>query len=109
MNKLEKNSDEIDLIALIKSLWIGKKLIIKLTAGFAALGIAVALLSPIVYTASSTFIPNLGQVGSSSSLSGVASLVGINLGANSSSNEIPPSLYPQIISSTIYKRDRRSN
>ena len=97
--------DEIDLIALIKSLWISKKFIIKLTATFAALGVVVALLSPIEYTASSTFIPQSSQAGSSSNLSGVASLVGISLGGNISSNEIPPSLYPQIIQSTTYKRD----
>ena len=97
--------DEIDLIALIKSLWISKRFIIKLTAAFAALGVVVALLSPIEYTASSTFIPQSSQAGSSSSLNGVASLVGISLGGNISSNEIPPSLYPQIIQSTTYKRD----
>ena len=97
--------DEIDLIALIKSLWISKKFIIKLTAAFAALGVVVALLSPIKYTASSTFIPQSSQAGSSSNLSGVASLVGISLGGNISGNEIPPSLYPQIIQSTTYKRD----
>ena len=97
--------DEIDLIALIKSLWISKKFIIKLTAGFAALGVVVALLSPIEYVASSTFVPQSSQAGSSSNLSGVASLVGINLGGSVSSNEIPPNLYPQIIQSTTYKRD----
>ena len=63
------------------------------------------MLSPIKYTASSTFIPHSSQAGSSSNLSGVASLVGINLGGNISSNEIPPNLYPQIIQSTTYKRD----
>ena len=97
---------EIDLIALIKSLWISKKFIIRLTLGFTALGIVVALLSPLVYTASSTFIPQSSQAGSSSGLSGVASLVGINLEGNISGNEIPPSLYPQIIQRTPYKRDR---
>ena len=97
--------DEIDLIALIKSLWISKKFIIRLTLGFAALGIVVALLSPLVYTASSTFIPQSSQAGSSSNLSGVASLVGINLGGNISSSVISPNLYPQIIQSTTYKRD----
>jgi hypothetical protein len=37
-------------------------------------------------------------------LSGVASLVGINLGGNISGNEIPPSIYPQITESVPYKR-----
>ena len=94
MNSL-KNSpeDEIDLIELLKSLWSGKKLIIKITSFFAILGIVVSLLSPISYTASSTFIPQSSQArpGASSSLSGIASLVGISLGGISSSSEIPPS------------------
>ena len=103
--KNQLKEDEIDLIALIKSLWTSKKFIIKLTAGFTVLGVLVALLSPIQYTASSTFIPQSSQAGSSSNLSGVASLVGISIGGNISGNEIPPSLYPQIIQSTTYKRD----
>tara|TARA_B100001059_G_scaffold229797_1_gene262931 strand:+ start:31 stop:1116 length:1086 start_codon:yes stop_codon:yes gene_type:complete len=96
--------EEIDLIAFIKSLWLKRKFIYKTTIGFAVLGIIIALLSPVVYTASSTFITQSGQKGSSSSLSGVASLVGINLGSGVSGNEIPPSLYPQIIESVTYKR-----
>lgn len=104
MNNTENPEDEIDLIALFKSLWISKKLIIKITVVFSFLGIIVALLSPVVFTASSTFIPQASQAGASSSLSGVASLVGINLGSSSSGNEIPPSLYPQIIQSVTYKR-----
>ena len=103
MNSPEINEDEIDLIALIKSLWLGKKIILKISLGFAVLGILVALLSPVVFTASSTFLPQSSQSGGSSSLSGVASLVGINLGGNTG-NEIPPSIYPQITESVTYKR-----
>ena len=105
MNSLENSpEDEIDLIELLKSLWSGKKLIIKITSFFAILGIVVSLLSPIVYTASSTFIPQSSQTGGGSSLSGVASLVGINLGGAISSAEIPPAIYPQILESVPYKR-----
>ena len=104
MNSPEINEDEIDLIALIKSLWLGKKIILKISLGFAVLGILVALSSPVVFTASSTFLPQSSQSGGSSSLSGVASLVGINLGGNISGNEIPPSIYPQITESVPYKR-----
>jgi hypothetical protein len=96
--------DEIDLIALIKSLWLERTFIYKTIIGFAVLGIIVSLLSPVIYTASSTFIPQTSQTGSSSSLSGVASLVGINLGGSISGNEISPNLYPQIIGSVTYKR-----
>jgi hypothetical protein len=97
--------DEIDLIALIKSLWLNRIFISKTIIGFAVLGIIIALSSPVIYTASSTFVPQTSQTGSSSSLSGVASLVGINLGSSMPGTEISPNLYPQIIGSINYKRE----
>ena len=105
MNKEESQEDEIDIIALIKQLWLSRKTIIKTVFGFLILGVLVALLSPTVYTASSTFIPQSGSSGGSSSLSGVASLVGINLGGSVAGSEIPPSIYPQIIQSVSFKRE----
>ena len=104
MSNKEIAEDEIDLIALFKSLWISRKKIFKITSLFLILGVVVALLSPVVYTASSTFIPQSNSSGGSSSLSGVASLVGINLGGNLSGTEIPPSIYPQIIQSVPFKK-----
>ncbi len=97
--------DEIDLIALLKKLWHGRALIIKSMLFFMLMGIIVALASPMVYTSSSTFIPQSDKTGSSSSLSGVASLVGINLGGASNGAEIPPSIYPKILESTSFKRE----
>ena len=72
---------------------------------FALLGFAFALLSPIVYTSSTTFINSQSESSSGSGLSGVASLVGINLGSMTSGNEIPPLMYPQIAESVQFKRD----
>ena len=107
MNSLKNTpEDEIDLVKLLKSLWNSKKLIAKITSFFVVLGVGVSLLSPIAYTASSTFILQSGQAGSGpSSLSGVASLVGLNLGGAVSSSEIPPTIYPQILESVPYKRE----
>ena len=105
MSNKEITEDEIDLIALVKSLWISRKIIFKITSLFLILGVIVALLSPVVYTASSTFIPQSNSSGGSSSLSGVASLVGINLGGNISGTDIPPSIYPQIIQGVPFKRE----
>ena len=106
MESLEKNTDEIDLIELLKTLWDSKRLIAKITSSFVVLGIVVSILSPIVYTASSTFLPQSSQTGSgASSLSGVASLVGINLSGVMSGAEIPPAIYPQILESVPYKRE----
>ena len=98
------NSDEIDLIELLKIAWNSRKQIIIISFVFVLVGIAAALLSPIVYTSSTTFINSQTESSSGSGLSGVASLVGINLGGMSSGSEIPPTMYPQIGQSIEFKR-----
>ena len=98
-----KLNDEIDLIELLKKLYKSRKLIIYTSFIFSLVGVSVALLSPIKYNSTTIFIPQ-NQETSSSSISGVASLVGINLGDSSYAGEIPSSMYPQIIGSTKFKR-----
>ena len=102
---MDNNSDEIDLIELLKTAWNGKKQIIIISFVFALLGVAGALLSPVVYTSSTTFINSQTESSTSSGLSGVASLIGIDLGGMSSGSEIPPSMYPQLGESIEFKRD----
>ena len=101
---MSENSDEIDLIEIAKTIWNGKKLIAILSSFFVLIGVLIALLSPVVFTSSTTFIPSSQEGTSGSNLSGVASLVGINLGAMSSGNEIPSAMYPQISESVEFKR-----
>ncbi len=101
---MENTSDEIDLIEIAKTIWKGRALIVILSSVFVIVGIADALLSPIVYSSSTTFIPSNKESGQSSSLSGVASLVGINLGGMSSGAEIPYSMYPLVGESVEFKR-----
>jgi len=101
---MDNNSDEIDLIELLKTVWIGRKQIIIITFVFVLVGVANALLSPVVYTSSTTFINSQTESSSASGLSGVASLVGINLGGVSSGGDIPPTMYPQIGESVDFKR-----
>ena len=101
---MDNNSDEIDLIELLKTAWNGRKQIIIISFVFVLVGIAAALLSPVVYISSTTFINSQTESSSGSGLSGVASLVGINLGGVSSGGDIPPSMYPQIGESIEFKR-----
>lgn len=97
--------DEIDLIALLKTVFIARRFVVKTTILFAVLGVISALISPIKYTASTTFVPQLSEGPTNSSLGGLASLAGINLSAimGSPPQEIPPSLYPQIAESVPYR------
>ena len=101
---MDNNSDEIDLVELLKIAWSGRKQIIIISFVFVLVGVTAALLSPVVYTSSTTFINSQTESSSASGLSGVASLVGINLGGVSSGSEIPPTMYPQIGESVEFKR-----
>jgi uncharacterized protein involved in exopolysaccharide biosynthesis len=96
--------DEIDLIALAKVLWDGRRVVIKIVIIFAFLGLFVALFSKKEYTASTTMVP---QINNSSSkmggLSSLASLAGFNLDMNAGGNELSPMLYPQIVTSTEFQ------
>ena len=83
--------DEIDLVELSKKVYKEKKLIFKYSIIAAILGVVFALFQPNQYTSSTTFIPQLGSDidASASSLSGLASLAGINFGGIDSSSEFP--------------------
>ena len=97
--------DEIDLIALLKTVFVARRFVIKTTILFAVLGVIWALTSPVKYNASSTFVPQLSEGRTNSSLGGLASLAGINLSAimGSQPQEISPSLYPKIAESIPYR------
>ncbi len=101
---MNNNSDGIDVIEIAKTIWNGKKLIVVISSFFVMIGVVSALLSPVIFTSSTTFIPSSQEGSSASGLSGVASLVGINLNAMSSGGEIPSSMYPQISESVEFKR-----
>ena len=101
---MDNTRDEIDLIELLKTAWNGRKQIIIISFVFVLVGISTALLLPVIYSSSTTFINSQTESSSASGLSGVASLVGINLSGMSSGSEIPPTMYPQIGESVEFKR-----
>ena len=110
MNEIQNRQiaeDEIDLIELFKKVYNKKKLIFKTTLFAVVLGIVYALFQPNEFTSSTTFIPQLssGVKTGGSSLGGLASLAGINLGGMESSSEFPPTLYPQVVESVGFKLD----
>ncbi|MCY1719083.1 Wzz/FepE/Etk N-terminal domain-containing protein [Prolixibacteraceae bacterium Z1-6] len=96
--------DEIDLIALAKTIWEGRKLIIRTVLIFMVLGVTVALLTPKQYTASTTMVPQVAN-GSSKmgGLSSLAAMAGFNLNMSQGSSELTPMIYPQILSSAPFQ------
>ena len=104
-NQQVSEEDEIDLIELLKKVYLEKKFILKISLLAALFGVVYALFQPNEFTSSTTFIPQLssGVKTGGGSLSGLASLAGINIGGTESSPEFPPALYPQVLESTPFK------
>ena len=108
---MNDNTDEIDLIELLKKVYKEKKFVLKISVLAALFGVVYALLQPNEFTSSTTFIPQLssGVKTGGSSLSGLASLAGINIGSMESSSEFPPTLYPQVVNGVPFRVELLSN
>tara|TARA_B110000008_G_C16936316_1_gene550712 strand:+ start:1 stop:1092 length:1092 start_codon:yes stop_codon:yes gene_type:complete len=114
MNEIsnQQNIDyEVDLIKLLKKVYLEKIFILKISILAALFGVVYALFQPNEFTSSTTFIPQLssGVKTGGSSLSGLASLAGINLGSMESSSEFPPTLYPQVVNGIPFQLDLLSS
>lgn len=95
--------DEIDLLALVKTLWKGRKVIILSVIAGAILGVAVALLSPKEYTATSVMVPQMGDSQSKlGGLGGLAALAGISMDMPQGA-DLSPMIYPQIVKSIPFQ------
>ena len=110
-NNQHIDGDEIDLVELLKKVYIEKKLIFKCSIIATIVGVFFALDQPNQFTSSTTFIPQLSSnVNSgSSSLSGLASLAGINLGGTEAFSDFPPTLYPQVVESVPFRLELLSS
>ena len=97
------NDSAGDAIAIVKSLWAGRKLIIICTAVFIVLGLVAALTMVRTYTVSTTMVPQVSS-SRSSSLSSLASLAGFDISSTTSGADLSPIIYPQIVSSTPFRR-----
>ena len=95
-------SNEIDLIEILRKLWKGRMVTAIMTFSFALLGIIFALTDPEVYTANTTFLPKEKSTNFGGNLGGLASLAGINLGSLGSNSEISPNLFPMIVKSNPF-------
>ncbi len=99
--------DEIDLLALTKTIWNGRKIIYKSVAVCLLIGLTVAFVSPKKYTASAILLPSAEKKsGSLGGLSALAGMAGINLSSVlGESTGIPPEIFPQVVNSYPFKKD----
>ena len=100
-NPMLEEEEGLDIMALVRSLWDGRKTILIVTGIFIVLGLVAAITMKRTYTVSTTMVPQMSS-SRSSSLASLASLAGMDLGMTQTS-ELSPLVYPQIVSSVPYR------
>lgn len=100
-----EKEDTIDLVALVRKVWVKRKLVLIITGAFMALGLFIALLTPNQYTAQCTLVPQTGQQRSGGNLGGLAAMAGINLGSVGSGEVLSPNVYPNIIKNVEFQKE----
>lgn len=102
-NAPQQNKDGIILIAIVKTIWDGRKKIIWGTLGGILLGLVIAFATPSKYTASTTLVPQISNKSSEmGGLSSLAAMAGFNIDMEQSSSVLSPYIYPQIIQSVPF-------
>lgn len=100
----EQEEEGIDIMAMVRSLWAGRKTVIICTAVFIVLGLVAALTMKRKYTVTTVMVPQVSSR-SNSSLSSLASLAGFDIGAsNMGGSDLSPLVYPQIVNSVTYRK-----
>ena len=112
MNQLQNQinnipeEQEIDLVELIRLMWLNRWLVIKITGVAMVLGLMVALFSKKEYTASCDIVLQSSSGSTSSSMSSLAALAGINIGQMQNSvRALSPYVYENILNSTSYRKE----
>ena len=100
-NPAVEEEEGIDIMALVRSLWDGRKTILIVTGVFIFLGLIAALTMKRTYTVSTTMVPQMSS-SRNSSLASLASLAGMDLGMTQTA-ELSPLVYPQIVESVPYR------
>lgn len=102
--KTTTEDDEIDLIALAKTMWDGKRTIILTVLAFMIIGLMVALFSQKEFSASTTMVPQISNKNSRlGGLSSLAAMAGFNLDMNMETSQLSPYVYPQIVESVPFQ------
>ncbi len=97
-----QEEDGIDIMAMLRSLWDGRKTILICIGIFIVLGLVAALGMKRTYTVTSVMVPQMGD--SKSGLGGLAALTGFDMGGGGMNNgELSPLIYPQIVNSVPFR------
>ena len=94
--------DEIDFVVLLRKLWKERKTLIIATSCGVVLGLLVAFLSPKEFKVVTTMLPQSESESGLGQFSSLAAMAGFDLSLGSSSAEISPVIFPQIVESAPF-------
>ena len=103
-NQPYEEDEGIDILALLRQLWDGRKTIIIVTCVFIALGLVAALTMKRTYTVTSLMVPQMNSK-NNSQLSSLAALAGVDIGMDLSAKDLSPLVYPQIVRSVTFRKE----
>lgn len=99
----EEDGQEIDLMEYARKLWAARKLLLKVAGIAAVAGVVIALTTPKEYTVNVTLAPELGTSRRSSSLSSIASMLGVGgVSMGTEADALTVTLYPDVVASTPF-------
>jgi uncharacterized protein involved in exopolysaccharide biosynthesis len=107
--QMNDEESEIDLIELAKNIWDGRWTIAKITGVFVAIGLFIALFSPVEYESEAILMPEVQQQQDRAGqllqrFGGAFGLGGGNL-QQGQAGTIPPMIYPRIVNSLSFQME----
>jgi len=100
---LNEEEVEIDLMEYARKLWKARKLLLKVAGIATIVGLVVAFTTPKEYTVNVSLAPELGNSRRSSSLSSIASMLGVGgMSMSGETDALNVTLYPNVVSSTPF-------
>ena len=103
-NQPYEEEEGLDIMELVRQLWAGRRTVIIWTSVFIVLGLVSALTMKRTYSVSSVMVPQMNSK-SSSQLSSLAALAGVDMGMDLSAKDLSPLVYPQIVNSVTFRRE----
>ena len=94
-----------DFVRICKRLWQKRRFIAKIAGVFVVLGFIAAITQTPQYVAKCVFVPQSSSRSSSSSLSSLAAMAGINLGDMSSGADLSALVYPKLLGNVELNKD----
>ena len=103
-NQPYEEEEGLDIMALVRQLWDGRRTVIVWTCVFILLGLVAALTMKRTYSVSTVMVPQMNSR-NNSQLSSLAALAGVDMGMDLSAKDLSPLVYPQIVNSVPFRKE----